>query len=85
VLFALLGAFTSIVIYRRRSWRLIFGRDFLLFLALSLAPSLVYYGNGIFIAGYLRWKVDTSFIPALYLRREYWESWLLLAIDGAGF
>jgi 4-amino-4-deoxy-L-arabinose transferase-like glycosyltransferase len=85
VLFTLMGAYTSLAIYQRNSWKFIFERNFLLFVAISLLPSVIYYGYGIFIAGYLRWKIETSFRPHLYLHREYWKGWLLLAINGAGY
>src|SRR5688572_7917109 len=85
VLFTLMGAYTSLAIYQRNSWKFIFERKFLLFVTISLLPFVIYYGYGIFIAGYLRWKLETSFRPHLYLHREYWEGWLLLATNGAGY
>jgi 4-amino-4-deoxy-L-arabinose transferase-like glycosyltransferase len=84
VLFALLGAFAAVAIYRRRSWRFVLERDILLFLGPSLLLPVLYYGYGVFVAGFLRWKVDSSFLPNLYLRPQYWQGWLQLATDGIG-
>ena len=85
ILFALLGAYISLAIYHHRSWKLTFQRDFILFMVASLLPSVLYYGYGIFIAGFLRWKVTSSFRPDLYLHREYWEGWVDLAVNGVGY
>ncbi len=84
VLFIIFGAYTSITIYRQKSWKFVIGRDYLIFMGLSLLPSIVYYGYGIFIAGFLRWKIDSSFRPHLYWHREYWEGWLWLATSEIG-
>ena len=85
VLFGLLGVFTALAIERKRSWKRFIDRPFLLFVVISLLPMVLYYGYGIFVAGYQRWKVDTSFQPHLLLRLEFWREWLLLAIDATGF
>jgi hypothetical protein len=45
----------------------------------------LYYGYGIFIAGFLLWKVQTSFQPHLLLDREFWKGWLDLAVYAVGF
>jgi 4-amino-4-deoxy-L-arabinose transferase-like glycosyltransferase len=85
ILFALMGAYTALAIYRSRSWKFIFEKDFIIFGAICLLPSVLYYGYGIFIAGFLRWKVASSFRPHLYLHREYWEGWAQLAAAGVGY
>jgi hypothetical protein len=80
-----MGAYISLAIYQRNSWKFVFEKEFLLFISISLLPSVIYYGYGIVIADYLRWKIETSFRPHLYLHREYWNGWLLLATNGAGY
>jgi 4-amino-4-deoxy-L-arabinose transferase-like glycosyltransferase len=75
ILFVLLGAFISLAIYRKKSWKFIFEKDFIIFIIISLLPVFLYYGYGILFAGFLKWKVKTSFRPNLYLHREYWEGW----------
>jgi 4-amino-4-deoxy-L-arabinose transferase-like glycosyltransferase len=84
ILFVLLGAFTAVAIQRHKSWRFFLHKEYLLYMALSLLPSLLYYGYGIFIAGYMRWKVASSFRPHLYLHAEYWQGWLQLTIVEIG-
>ena len=50
-----------------------------LYLALSLLPTLAYYGYGLFVADFLRWQADASFLPRLLLERSFWGDWLRLA------
>jgi 4-amino-4-deoxy-L-arabinose transferase-like glycosyltransferase len=85
VLFTLIGAYTALAIYHSNSWRFLLKKEFWLFIGISLLPLSLYYGYGIFIADYLRWKIDSSFRPDLYLQRAYWEGWLLLATNGVGY
>jgi len=85
ILFTLLGAFTALAIHQKGSWKRILDRRFLIFMALSLFPSVVYYGYGIFVAGFMRWKVETSFRPDLMLHREFWQGWLELGVGGVGY
>lgn len=85
VIFAIIGFFVALAIYRRNSWKGIFERDSLMFLTISLLPAFVYYGYGILVAGFLRWKVATSFYPHLFLHHEYWMGWMMLAVNGVGY
>jgi hypothetical protein len=85
VLFGIMGAFTALTLHRQKRWQSLFGREFLLFALISLLPAVAYYGYGMVFAGYLRWKVGTSFHAYLYFRREYWEGWLELAVTGMGY
>jgi hypothetical protein len=85
ILFTLLGAFTALAIHQSGTWKRFLNRRFLTFVTLSLLPSVVYYGYAIFVAGFMRWKVETSFRPDLLLHREFWRGWLELAVDGVGY
>ncbi|MGH9878184.1 MAG: ArnT family glycosyltransferase, partial [Nitrososphaerales archaeon] len=44
VLFTLLGAFTALAIHQKGAWKRIPDRRFLIFMALSLVPTVLYYG-----------------------------------------
>jgi hypothetical protein len=84
VIFTLFGAFALSAINARDGWKSLFGWKNLLFLALFLSPSFLYYGFGLFVAGYLRWWVGFGFLPHLYFRLEFWEGWLNLVLSGIG-
>ena len=85
VIFALLGVFAFLAIHRGNGWKSYLEKNNILFLILSLSPSFIYYGYGLFIAGYLRWWIGFGFLPHLYLRLEYWEGWLFLAVSAVGY
>lgn len=85
VLFTLLAAFIALTFQQATTWKGIFKRQYFVFIALSLVPSVLYYGYGIVIAGFLRWKVETSFRPNLFLYRVFWRDWLLLGVKAVGY
>jgi 4-amino-4-deoxy-L-arabinose transferase-like glycosyltransferase len=84
VAFAIAGAYGAAAIHRMRDWRALLGREALVFAALSLVPGILYYGYGIVVADYLRWKVTTSFLPHFLLSRTYWTGWFRVAVEGIG-
>jgi hypothetical protein len=84
VLFTILGAFISLAIYREKTWKLIFDSQFFIFVILSLLPTILFYGNGIIFAGFLRWKVESSFIPSLLFYPGYWKGLLQTATGALG-
>ena len=81
VLFALMCVFLSLSIYQKRTWKVVFDRQFVIFILVSLFLPIAYYGYGIFIAGYMRWKITTSFLPDLYLYKEFWKNWFYLVAN----
>jgi hypothetical protein len=85
VLFTLLCAFAALAIYHKGVWRSLAHSHSWIFLVVSLLPTVLFYGYGVFVAGFLRWKVETSFLPGLLLQREYWRDWLLTATGAVGF
>ena len=85
VLFPTFGAFAAVIVHKEGSWKALLRRPFLLFSLLSLIFPLLYYGYGIVFAGFMRWKIQSSFRPDLYLHREYWKGWLELAVAGLGY
>jgi 4-amino-4-deoxy-L-arabinose transferase-like glycosyltransferase len=84
VFFAIFGVFIALSIYQKRSLKALFERPFLIFSCVSLLLPLAYYGYGIFIAGFLRWKMTSSFRPFLLMRLEFWKQWLLVGINEIG-
>jgi len=85
VLFPLFGAFTALALSQEGGCRRLIDRRFLIYIAVSLFPPVLYYGYGILGAGYLRWNVEASFRLSLLLHREFWVGWLQLAGHGVGY
>jgi hypothetical protein len=80
VLFTIFGALIALAINRKGSWLRFLDRHFWLFVILAIGPTALYYGYGILIAGFMRWKVTTSFLPHLFLQGVFWREWLLLCV-----
>ena len=84
VLFALFFAFLALSLQKKRSWRKIIDRSLIIFGGVSLLPAAIYYGYGIFFAGFMRWKVSTSFMPHLLIKWDFWLGWFQLGVEVAG-
>jgi hypothetical protein len=85
VLFAIFCAFLAFSIHRNQSWKKIIDLPFIIFSSISLLPSVVYYGYGVLFAGFMRWKVSTSFMPYLLVKKDFWLGWLNNVVDVAEF
>ena len=85
VVFIILGAFLALAIYEKRTIRRILDFSLLIFATVSLLPGGLFYGYGILGEEYLRWKVETSFLPHFFLSRTYWEGWFLAGTEAVGF
>ncbi len=85
VLFTLFGAFISLAFYKKNDPKRVIDGRFLTFVIVSLLPAILFYGNGIFIAGFLREKVESIFVPHLLISREFWEGWLLVGSNAVGY
>jgi len=79
-----MAAFGALAIQRHRSWKRALDSHLVLFVLISLVPTVAFYGYGVFVAGFLRWKVDSSILPALWLTFDYWRGWVLTAANAAG-
>jgi hypothetical protein len=84
VLFAIIFAFLALSLQKKGNWRKIIDRPLMIFSGVSLLPAAVYYGYGIFFAGFMRWKVSTSFLPHLLTKWDFWLGWLRLGMTVAG-
>jgi hypothetical protein len=84
VLFTLLAAFVALAIHNIWCKNRVAKAHLALFASLSLLPTVLFYGYGVFLAGFLRWKVQTSFVPSLWFHYDYWKGWLLSASDAVG-
>jgi hypothetical protein len=84
VAFALAAAFISLVVWKLATGQRVVVSHLILFGLVSLALPLAYYGNGIVGAGFMRWKINDSFRPFLFARRQFWTGWMTLAIGVTG-
>jgi 4-amino-4-deoxy-L-arabinose transferase-like glycosyltransferase len=76
VIFAIFLAFPAFSLHRNRNWKKLIDLPLLIFSATSLLPSVLYYGYGILYAGFMRWKISTSFMPFLLTKKDFWLGWL---------
>ena len=85
VIFAIFGAFLAFSIYRNHNGKKLVNFPFITFSVFSLLPSVLYYGYGIIFAGFMRWKVSTSFMPYLLVKKDFWLGWFSNIVDVAEF
>ena len=85
ILFAIFGAFLTLSIYSNRRWQKILSAPLFVFSEISLLPAILYYGYGIVFAGFMRWKIATSFMPYLLVKKDWWLGWFGLGTEVAGY
>jgi hypothetical protein len=85
VFFAIFGAFISISLFHKDDGKKILVGPLIIFSAITLVFLFSYYGYGIFIDDYMRWKVGNSFRPMLFFQKEFWKEWFMLGIKSQGF
>jgi len=76
VIFAAFCAFLAFSFHRHQNWKKLVDLPLIIFSVVSLSPSVLYYGYGIVFAGFMRWKVSTSFMPYLLFKNDFWLGWL---------
>ena len=74
-LFQIFGAFVSLAVYRDGIRRSLLNLHFLIFSALSVLPTGLYYVYGTFLAGFLRGQASQKVVPQLLLEVHFWEGW----------
>jgi hypothetical protein len=73
--FQVFGAFLSLGVYREGIRRLLINPRSLIFAALSILPTGLYYVYGTFLAGFLRGQASQKVVPQLLLEASFWEGW----------
>jgi 4-amino-4-deoxy-L-arabinose transferase-like glycosyltransferase len=73
--FFIFGAFIPLTIYKLGLRRTILNTATWIFIIISILPSALYYGYGIFVSGALRGQAQDSFIPSLLLYPYFWQFW----------
>jgi 4-amino-4-deoxy-L-arabinose transferase-like glycosyltransferase len=84
VLFAIFGAFFAMYLQKKKDWRKIVDWPLITFSGISLLPAVVYYGYGIVFAGFMRWKIASSFMPHLLFKMDFWQEWFELGAHVVG-
>lgn len=85
VIFAIFGAFLVLSFNRNQNWKKLIDWPLIIFGVVSLLPVVIYYGYGIFFAGFMRWKVSTTFMPYLLIKKDFWLGWFNNVVDVAEF
>jgi hypothetical protein len=75
VVFSLLLTFLALTLHARKSWKAVFDPPLIIYSTISLFFPLAYYGYGILFAGFMRWKISTSFMPHLLTKFDFWQGW----------
>ena len=83
-LFLILGAFFSVAIYRQGVRRTLTSRSSLLFVGALFCPTIIFYGYGILVAGFLQDQAESSFLPHLLVQPAFWEGWLRMIVKVVG-
>ena len=85
VIFSIFFAFFALSIHRIRNWKKLVDAPLVVFSIVSLLPTVLYYGYGIIFAGFMRWKVATSFMPLLLIKKDFWLGWFHNVVDVTEF
>jgi hypothetical protein len=73
--FQVFGAFISLTVYRQGSWRALMSRPLMVFAALSILPTGLYYLYGTEVAGFLHETSSRRLMPELVLQPSFWDGW----------
>lgn len=82
-IFSIFASYTALSIYRN-GWRRCLNKQFLIYSFITLLPVMLYYGYGLFWAGFLDTQADMSFRPNLLIHREFWNGWLSVGANSVG-
>jgi len=77
-MFLIFGAFVSLAICKQGIRRTIISPKFLLFIVISLLPTILFYSYGMLISGLFRGQARGSFLPDLLLYPFFWKGWFSL-------
>jgi len=74
--FAILGAFVALAIARRGMRRAIMSGTFLVFITITLLPTLMIYLHGILTGRFLVHQAEKTVLPQLWVSPFFWRHWL---------
>jgi 4-amino-4-deoxy-L-arabinose transferase-like glycosyltransferase len=84
-IFTILSCFILLSFYKKATWKHIINLDFFIFIGICFSVGAFYYWYGIFIGKFLKANFQSSFLPYLFLKREYWKGWFLYAIGAVKY
>jgi hypothetical protein len=74
--FIIFGAFIPLAIYCFGIRRALFNKNTLIFVTIVFLPSVIYYGYGLLIAGFLKKSTQSILLQWLLLTSKFWRGWL---------
>jgi hypothetical protein len=83
--FVIIAAFLALAIRRQGVRRAIWSRPFLVFVVLTLVPTLLIYGYGILRGTFLVNEARKTLLPQLWLSSFFWRGWLRQIGSTIGF
>ena len=75
--FQVFGAFVALAVCRQGIRRSLASRHLLMFMTLSLLPTVLYYLYGTILAKFLHGQASRKIVPQLILQPSFWDGWLL--------
>lgn len=75
-LFAIVGVFVALSIYRQGLWLGVLNKAFFMFFAVILTPAALAYGYGILSGAFLVGEAEKTLLPKLWVSSFFWRGWL---------
>ena len=83
--FAIVGAFVAPAVSIKGIQRAVFSRAFLVFIAITLTPTILVYAYGTFTGTFLVNEAEKTLLPQLWLSGFFWRGWLNNIGNTVGF
>ncbi len=83
--FAIVGAFVALAISRQGIRQTLLSRTFLVFMTITLVPTLLIYAYGTFTGTFLVNEAEKTLLPQLWLTGFFWRGWINNIGDTVGF
>jgi hypothetical protein len=80
----LFAAFAGVAIWKHGVRKALINAGMVMFILSIAVPAGVYYGYGLFIAGFLRDQAAFSLVPRLFLKPFFWGRWLYQVVSVLG-
>lgn len=83
--FAIVGAFIALAITRQGIRKAFMSRTFLVYITITLVPTLLIYAYGTFTGTFLVNEAEKTLLPQLWLTGFFWRGWINNIGDTVGF
>jgi hypothetical protein len=84
-MFALFASFLALALRGKSIKMFLNQRDIYIYYGICLVPVFLYYLTGIFVTQGLATQAQLSFMPHLWLQRDYWQGWFSTIVNRIGF